>query len=150
MFYCCKCIIQAVDAKLIICCNTLNKNLRLMVSVLAVSCHPYYTCVYPYQQARLRMQHSRGRGLMECPRKPRPSMNRRRVEREFYFPGRGQLHRLAVIYMNTCPLSTPLYNTGSSRETCPSEPTVFHLIGHGRKDLGLQPQVRNTVLNVKF
>lgn len=90
------------------------------------------------------MQHSRGRGLLEYPRKPRPPMNRRRVEREFYFPGRGQLHRLAAIYMNTCPLSTPLYNTESSREICPSEPTIFHLIGHGRKDLGLQPQVRNS------
>lgn len=43
MFYCCKCIIQAVDARLIICCNTLNKNLRLMVSVWPVSCHPYYS-----------------------------------------------------------------------------------------------------------
>lgn len=43
MFYCFKCIIQAVDLELIICCNTLNKNLRLIVSVLAVSCHPYYT-----------------------------------------------------------------------------------------------------------
>lgn len=43
MFYCCKCIIQAVDAQLIICCNTLNENLRLIFSVLAIFCHYYYT-----------------------------------------------------------------------------------------------------------
>lgn len=93
-----------------------NKNPRLMVSfwlypVIMTILFP--RCVYPYQRAWLRMQHSRGRGLLECPRKPRPLTNRRRVEREFYFPGRGQLHRLAAIYMNTCSLSTPLYNTGN-------------------------------------